>query len=180
MTDPPPVQAGLCQAPQDDAAVVLTTPASAEAERVHDSSLTEPVAAPAEPEINSASVVSDAAGKNQAGGADLEAKPLEQTKPLEVEPLELEAKPLEAKPLVAKPLEPSGDGQTALMVAAAEAEDWSAVEGMLREPGDCDPNARTTDWGYSLIRAAAEEGEVEVCRCLLLAELMSTRATKIT
>jgi hypothetical protein len=56
---------------------------------------------------------------------------------------------------------------TDLLVAAAEDEDWSAVEEILQDSTECNPNARTTDWGYSLIRAAAEEGQLEVCRLLV-------------
>jgi len=63
--------------------------------------------------------------------------------------------------------ETGGTDQTASLVAVVEAEDWTTAEEMLKEAAPYDPNARTTDWGYSLIRAAAEEGATEVCRLLI-------------
>ncbi|CAE8611519.1 unnamed protein product [Polarella glacialis] len=53
------------------------------------------------------------------------------------------------------------------LVNAVEAEDWSAAEEILRKQLDIDPNARTSDWGYSLLRAAAEEGAHDTCKLLL-------------
>jgi len=55
---------------------------------------------------------------------------------------------------------------TAQLVAAVESEEWDAAVQLLRA-GGCDVHARTSDWGYSLLRAAAEEGALEVCRQLL-------------
>lgn len=56
---------------------------------------------------------------------------------------------------------------TAALVAAIESENWEEAETILREHEDVDANARTTDWSYALLRAAAEEGAVETCRLLL-------------
>eukprot|EP00913_Durusdinium_trenchii_P001060 g973.t2 len=54
------------------------------------------------------------------------------------------------------------------LVKAIEAEDWCSAEKILTErPEDCDVNARTSDWNYCLLRAAAEEGASETCRKLL-------------
>ncbi|CAL1164616.1 unnamed protein product [Cladocopium goreaui] len=54
------------------------------------------------------------------------------------------------------------------LVEAIEAEDWTAAEKLLNErPEECDVNARTSDWHYCLLRAAAEEGARETCRKLL-------------
>lgn len=55
---------------------------------------------------------------------------------------------------------------TESLVAAVEAEEWEEATQLL-QTRFCDPNVRTTDWGYSLLRAAAEEGEVILCRLLL-------------
>lgn len=60
------------------------------------------------------------------------------------------------------------EAATARLVAAVEAEDWEAVEGLLQDPAaPHDVNARTPDWGYALLRAAAEEGALASCRLLL-------------
>ncbi|CAK0797719.1 unnamed protein product [Prorocentrum cordatum] len=59
------------------------------------------------------------------------------------------------------------EAASARLVAAVEAEDWEAVEGLLRDPAaPLDVNA-TSDWGYALLRAAAEEGALGACRLLL-------------
>jgi len=64
--------------------------------------------------------------------------------------------------------EKSPGGATPELVQAVEDEDWDKAAKILRErPDACDPDARTTDWDYSLMRAAAEEGAIEVCRLLL-------------
>lgn len=56
---------------------------------------------------------------------------------------------------------------SALLVAAVENEDWKEAERLLQSPQPLDPNARTGDWGYALLRAAAEEGALGTCRLLL-------------
>lgn len=58
---------------------------------------------------------------------------------------------------------------TSEMVKAVEEENWDEAEKILREnpPEDCDPDARTTDWGYSVLRAAAEEAAESLCRLLV-------------
>ncbi|CAE7400699.1 CTTNBP2 [Symbiodinium sp. CCMP2592] len=54
------------------------------------------------------------------------------------------------------------------LVKAVEAENWAEAEQLLNErPEECDVNARTADWNYSLLRASAEEGAESVCRLLL-------------
>jgi len=57
---------------------------------------------------------------------------------------------------------------TAALVGAIEGENWEEASRLLREGAPCDPNARTTDWGYCLLRAAAEEGARETCKQLIL------------
>ncbi|CAJ1435040.1 unnamed protein product [Effrenium voratum] len=58
--------------------------------------------------------------------------------------------------------------QGAALVQAIEAEDWPLAEQLLTQrPQECQPNARTSDWDYCLLRAAAEEGAQETCRLLL-------------
>eukprot|EP00931_Biecheleriopsis_adriatica_P103486 TRINITY_DN7830_c0_g1_i2.p1 TRINITY_DN7830_c0_g1~~TRINITY_DN7830_c0_g1_i2.p1 ORF type:complete len:229 (-),score=84.46 TRINITY_DN7830_c0_g1_i2:120-806(-) len=64
---------------------------------------------------------------------------------------------------------PEFGAAAAELVKAVEAEDWEAAERLLTErPEECNPDARTTDWDYSLMRAAAEEGAEGVCRLLVL------------
>ncbi|CAE7543904.1 Ankrd17 [Symbiodinium natans] len=68
----------------------------------------------------------------------------------------------------AEPIAAGGSSSSAALVQAVEAEDWAAAEQLLNErPGDCDVNARTTDWNYSLLRACAEEGAEGLCQLLL-------------
>jgi len=69
----------------------------------------------------------------------------------------------EATPTATCPVSES----TKQLVSFVEAEDWEEANRALREAADCDPNARTSDWGYSLLRAAAEEGATETCGLLL-------------
>mmetsp|Transcript_65144 Transcript_65144/g.103172 ORF Transcript_65144/g.103172 Transcript_65144/m.103172 type:complete len:308 (+) Transcript_65144:92-1015(+) len=61
----------------------------------------------------------------------------------------------------------SAEDQTPLLLEAVENDDWATVKTYLEGPGEYNPDARTTDWGYSLLRAAAEEGVVDVCRLLI-------------
>lgn len=58
---------------------------------------------------------------------------------------------------------------TAELVRAVEVENWEEAERILRQnpPDACDPDARTTDWGYSVLRAAAEEAAESLCRLLV-------------
>eukprot|EP00439_Symbiodinium_sp_Y106_P022382 s1758_g2.t1 len=69
--------------------------------------------------------------------------------------------------------EPVADGggaaaSSSALVKAVEAENWAEAEQLLNErPEECDVNARTADWNYSLLRASAEEGAESVCRLLL-------------
>lgn len=56
---------------------------------------------------------------------------------------------------------------TSKLVSAIETENWEAAEHLLREQDNLDISARTSDWGYSLLRAAAEEGRLELCHLLL-------------
>lgn len=59
------------------------------------------------------------------------------------------------------------EDQTPSLLEAVENDDWAAAENLLAGAGEFDPNARTDGWGYSVLRAAAEEGAVEVCRLLI-------------
>merc|ERR1711920_726985 len=59
------------------------------------------------------------------------------------------------------------DDVTPALVSAIESEDWDEAERILNGPAPVDANARTTDWDYSLLRAAAEEGSLQICRQLL-------------
>lgn len=65
------------------------------------------------------------------------------------------------------PPSPKHNAVTHELVVAIESEAWQEAERILRDHDDCDATARTIDWGYSLLRAAAEEGELECCRLLL-------------
>eukprot|EP00928_Gymnodinium_smaydae_P074441 TRINITY_DN57498_c0_g1_i1.p1 TRINITY_DN57498_c0_g1~~TRINITY_DN57498_c0_g1_i1.p1 ORF type:complete len:294 (-),score=81.50 TRINITY_DN57498_c0_g1_i1:38-886(-) len=74
----------------------------------------------------------------------------------------------ETKPEAEASVTPGVDaGDTALLIAAVGAEEWEEAERLLRECPGCDPNARTADWGYHLLRAAAEDGALETCRLLV-------------
>ena len=55
---------------------------------------------------------------------------------------------------------------TDLLVNAVDAEDWEEVTRILTAAAEVNVNARTS-WSTSLLRAAAEDGAVDVCRLLL-------------
>mmetsp|Transcript_42210 Transcript_42210/g.76495 ORF Transcript_42210/g.76495 Transcript_42210/m.76495 type:complete len:371 (-) Transcript_42210:2-1114(-) len=68
----------------------------------------------------------------------------------------------------------SGDRQqadepdTVRLIEAVTTQDWDQALRVLREATVLNPNVRTTDeFGYLLLRAAAEEGQLEVCRGLI-------------
>lgn len=81
--------------------------------------------------------------------------------------------PAEARPRGPQPGEGAFDAAaTALLAEAIEAEEWLNCSHLLTaestaQRGRPDPNARTPDWGYSVLRAAAEGGAIDVCRHLL-------------
>jgi len=53
-------------------------------------------------------------------------------------------------------------------VAAVENEAWEDVVALLKDPSiTLQVNSTTSDFGYSLLRAAAEEGQQEVCELLV-------------
>lgn len=56
---------------------------------------------------------------------------------------------------------------TEALVQAVEDENWDEAEKLLSSSQGIDPNARTTDWDYAVLRAAAEGGAEETCRLLL-------------
>ncbi|CAE7218828.1 CTTNBP2 [Symbiodinium necroappetens] len=68
----------------------------------------------------------------------------------------------------AEPAAGAGAAASSALAKAVEAENWAEAEQLLNErPEECDVNARTADWNYSLLRASAEEGAESVCRLLL-------------
>lgn len=60
---------------------------------------------------------------------------------------------------------------TTQLVKSVEDEDWNAAADILRSARDglssVNLDAQTPGWGYTLMRAAAEDGATEVCRLLL-------------
>jgi len=55
---------------------------------------------------------------------------------------------------------------TMQLITAVEGDEWDEAERLLHA-GGCDVNARTLDFGYSLLQSAAQHGALEVCRLLL-------------
>jgi len=55
---------------------------------------------------------------------------------------------------------------TMQLISAVEDDDWDEAEKLLHA-GVCDVNARTLDFGHSLLQSAAQHGALEVCRLLL-------------
>merc|ERR1712118_629262 len=83
-------------------------------------------------------------------------------------PAELPSSPAPKAGLEIGELQMVGHAQaTAALVQAVEDEDWHEAEKRLSSPQGIDPNARTTDWDYAILRAAAEGGATETCRLLL-------------
>mmetsp|Transcript_34124 Transcript_34124/g.77865 ORF Transcript_34124/g.77865 Transcript_34124/m.77865 type:complete len:375 (+) Transcript_34124:65-1189(+) len=57
---------------------------------------------------------------------------------------------------------------TVRLVEAVTAQEWDQAVQILKEASVLNPNVRTTDeFGYLLLRAAAEEGQLEVCQGLI-------------
>jgi len=70
--------------------------------------------------------------------------------------------------------EPKASENATKLIEAVENEDWDEAATTLRS-GGCDVNARTRDFGYSLLQAAARNGALEVCQ-LLIAERADVNA----
>lgn len=82
------------------------------------------------------------------------------------------AAPASAEPAIGVSMESTDTGgydteATAALVQAVEDEDWPAAEKLLSTSQGIDANARTTDFDYAVLRAAAEGGATATCRLLL-------------
>jgi len=129
------------------------------------------------PEQKGGDVIGTSGQESHAGDADerriegvrREENVAEQVAPM-MSPAETVERRVEGLSSSDEELEPerrSAEDQTPLLLEAVESDDWATVKTYLEGPGEYNPDARTTDWGYSLLRAAAEEGVVDVCRLLI-------------
>jgi len=81
----------------------------------------------------------------------------------------------------ALPPQPGLVDQTPHLIEAVESHEWDEAANVLQIEG-CNVNARTLDWGHSLLQEAAQHGALEVCQLLLgqRAEVNAVDGTKTT
>jgi len=79
------------------------------------------------------------------------------------------------------PPQPGLVDQTPYLIEAVESHEWDEAANVLQIEG-CNVNARTLDFGHSLLQEAAQHGALEVCQLLLgqRAEVNAVDGTKTT